>query len=427
MKKYFKKMLVVVLLLSLASCAKREDTGIVTLRWGSDSNPLRKEQIERFERANPGIKVNLDWSSGGLDKILTQTAGGSPPDLFDIYLPEHLGIFAGKGAILDITDYCKRDNVNLKDIWEGCAPMMYYDDRVYAFPANAGTIVLFYNKGLLDEEGIPYPDNTWTWDTFLEAAEKLTKIDPQRKVYRQCGTIVSWALEVFLPYQYGADFYSEDGKKCVCDSEGYKKAYRFMYDLIHKYRVAPTQSEGKSMAGGTSFESEGLNIFCAGKVGLFFYGRWGVITLRKVKDLDWAVAPVPYPVGEERVTFFGSRSTAISSKTKHPEEAFTFLKFLLSRDYNETIASGGDNFPAVISLCESDFFLNDPLHPEETQNQVYVDSVKYSRTVRLSPYFNELDVQRIKGEEIEKMWAGLQSPEEALDKIAQRVNKLIQE
>ncbi|MBT9147614.1 MAG: hypothetical protein DDT32_01376 [Syntrophomonadaceae bacterium] len=86
----------------LSSCAREGEKGVVTLRWVSDPNPLRKEQIARFEKANPGIKVNLDWGSQGMEKVLTQIAGGNPPDLFAIYYPEHLRIFAGKRTILDL-------------------------------------------------------------------------------------------------------------------------------------------------------------------------------------------------------------------------------------------------------------------------------------------------------------------------------------
>lgn len=415
------------LILNLVGCGKKEKTEVITLRWVSDPNPLRSEQIERFEKANPGIKINLDWASQGMEKILVQSAGGNPPDLFDCYSPEQLRIFAKKGAILDITDYCQRYNVNLKDIWEGCYPYMYYNDRVYAFPTNAATIVLFYNKKLFDKEGIPYPDGTWTWDTFLDAAKRLTKIDPKKKIYKQFGTGIGH-LEQFLPWQYGADFYSLDGKRCTCNSEGYKKAYRFIYDLRYKYHVSPTPSEMQSMASEVAGWGQGeLNLFCGGNLAMFFYGRWGIINMRKVKDLEWGIAPVPYPKGGKRVTWFASRSTAISSKCKHPEEAFRFLKFLLSKDYNETIVHGGDSFPAVISLCKSDFFLYDPAYPKENQNHIYIDAVDYSRSFRLSPYFNELEVERIKKEERDKMWAGLQTPEETLDKIAKRVNELISE
>lgn len=413
----------------LSGCAKKGEKGIVTLRWVTDPNPLRQEQIARFEKVNPGIKINLDWTSGGTEKILVQTAGGNPPDLFDCYGPGQLRIFAKKGALLDVTDYCKRDKVNLKDIWPQCNGSIYYKDRVYAIPTNVGAVVLFYNKKLFDKEGIPYPDSTWTWDKFLEAAQRLTKIDPEKKRYVQFGTGFDW-LDSFLPWQYGTSYYSKDGKKCICDSEKYKKAIKFMNDLRYKYHVTPTPSEMQSIASAQGWGQGELNLFSAQSLAMFFCTRYAIISLRKMKDLEWGIAPVPYLKGEKRVTYFGARSSVISSKSKHPEEAFKFLKFLLTKDYNETIAHGGDGCPAVISLCKSDFFLYDPAYPKETHNQVHIDAITDSRPEEFSLYFSEFEIEkeRIKVEEIVgKMWTGLQSPEETLDKVAQKMNSLIKE
>lgn len=410
----------------VGGCGKKPAENMVTLRWVSDPNPLRKEQIARFEKVNPGIKINFDWASSSLQKVLTQTAAGVPPDLIDCHFPDIFRIFAQKGALLDITDYCKNDKVNLKDIWEGCSPWMYYKDRVYAIPTNAGTVVLFYNKKIFDKEGIPYPDETWTWDKFLEVAKRLTKVDPQKRVYHYFGTGFD-QLETFLPWQYGGSFYSEDGKGCICNSPAYKDAYRFIYDLRYKYHVTPTPEETQSMDTSSAVKGWGineLNLFSSGRLAMLFSGRYGIINMRKVKDLEWGVAPVPYPKFGKRVTFFAARSTGISPYTKHPEDAFKFLKFLLTEDYNQTVTHGGDGIPAVISLAQSNLFLYDSAYPKEDQNKVFLDAVKYSRTIHLSPYFDEIEVGKIRGEELDKMWARLQGPEETLDNIAQRVNKL---
>ena len=107
--------LILILLIFLSGCAKQEK-GVVTLRWVSDPNPIRKEQIALFEKTYPMIKVNLDWTSAGLEKILTQIAGGAAPDLIDIHSRATFNIFAEKGVLLDLTPYCKKYNVDLEDL-----------------------------------------------------------------------------------------------------------------------------------------------------------------------------------------------------------------------------------------------------------------------------------------------------------------------
>ncbi|MCD6220067.1 extracellular solute-binding protein [Candidatus Calescamantes bacterium] len=105
--------------------AKKENEGIVTSRWVLDPNPARKKQISLFEKVYSGIKVNLEWTSAGLEKILVQMAGGSPPDLIDIHSRINFNILMGKKVMVDITPYC--ENINLEDFW-----LQYLDEMEYA-------------------------------------------------------------------------------------------------------------------------------------------------------------------------------------------------------------------------------------------------------------------------------------------------------
>ena len=33
---------------------------------------------------------------------------------------------------------------------------------------------MYYNKDMFDKYKLPYPDETWDWDKYLEVAKKLT-------------------------------------------------------------------------------------------------------------------------------------------------------------------------------------------------------------------------------------------------------------
>ena len=64
--------------------------GQVALRmstWGNDSRlKLTEEAIAAFEKANPGITVQVENSEFGSywDKLATQTAGGDAPDVIQM-------------------------------------------------------------------------------------------------------------------------------------------------------------------------------------------------------------------------------------------------------------------------------------------------------------------------------------------------------
>jgi ABC-type glycerol-3-phosphate transport system substrate-binding protein len=49
--------------------------------------------------------------------------------------------------------------------------------RVQTIPVSAAYHVIYYNKTLFDAAGLPYPENGWTLDQFLAAAQQLTRRD----------------------------------------------------------------------------------------------------------------------------------------------------------------------------------------------------------------------------------------------------------
>jgi multiple sugar transport system substrate-binding protein len=425
-------------LIFFSGCVKkREESGVITLRWVTDANPARKEQIAVFEKLNPGIKVKWDWSTrqGGHQKVITQIAAGTPPDLIDVSGPEILKIYAQKGVLLNLTPYCEKYDIDLSIFWRQCGTTefgygnrMYYDGKPYAFPMNAGPIVMFYNKKLFDEAGVPYPKGNWTWDDALEIAKKLTIVDRERKRFKQFGLCFGGlGYGGFAPlfWQFGAEFYSSDGKKCIINSEEGKKALRFLYDLRYEHHVVPTEVDSQSMAGaGTGYGGGDLDMFCAGKFAMMPYGRWGVISTRKVKDLDWGA--VPLPKEKHQVTYFVSRTVGIAKGGKHPDAAFQFLKYLTGKEYNRLLSHDGDNLPPVMSIAKSDIFLYDPAYPEENDaNKVFLEAVSHSRIQFVSPYISGIEEGRIWQMEMDLMWIKRQTPEETLDKVAQQINALL--
>lgn len=420
--------ILVVFFSGMTGCARREREvdERIALRWVSDPNPARQEQIALFEEVHPGIRIDLDWASVGLESILVQIAGGNPPDLFDIHSPVHFNIFAERGVLLDVTPYVEKHQVDLADFWPQCKPWMIHQDRVYAFPTNATPFVLFYNRRLFDEAGVDHPDETWTWEDMLEAAKKLTRVDPVTGRAEQFGIL--WEEPDILIWQNRGNKFTPDGRRSTINSPEAKEAVRFMYDLRFTYHVMPTPSEMMSMASATGWGWGGLNLFAGESIAMLPLGRWGIIQFRRNKDLDWDIAPLPKrKEGVERANLFLTRTTGISRDTKHPEAAFKFLYFLRSEEYNKLVSRGGDSLPASISMAKSDIFLHDPDHPRETRNQLYLDQLKYARNREVSPYVCALEVERITVFEYERMWARVQTPEETLDNIARRINALIEE
>ena len=397
--------------------------GKTVMRWVVDPNPIRKEQIKLFESRHPDIHVINDPGAEA-QRLLTQLAGDVPPDVMALYDPQSIRLFAKNDVLLDLGPYVEKYKLPVDRLYPNLKPYIYYEGKIVGIPENCGPYVLFYNKKLFREAGLPYPKPGWTWDECLETSKKLTKyrIANSRKIPIQKGLYVGTYNWWFFIWMHGGRLFSEDGKTCLMDSEAVKKGVRFWADLRLKHHVVPTTSEAQSMAPTGAWGSDAL-LFREGKVAMMISGRWLSIQYREQKDLDWDVVSVPH--GPNRVTLLASKCYSIPKTCRHREAAIKFIKHLLGKENQLLVANYGDGMPSLNDPEIAKAFLYNPDYPNEMNNKLHLDEMKYARVQEYSPYINILDVTAIMGVELDKMWLEEQTPDEACDAIAKRINTVI--
>jgi len=408
-------------LLLVFGCTPRQSVdGRRVVRWVVDPNPVREDQIRGFDDTHGrDIRVNLD-PDAGRQKVLTQLAGRIYPELFAIYDPATVQVFARKGVLTDLRPYMEKAGISLDDFWPQLAPYMTYNGKVVGLPDNCGTYVVFYNRRLFREAGLPYPRPDWTWDELTHAARKLTVKDRRgRTAQFGIGYIEPW----MILWQYGARMYSDDGKRCTINSPEAKAGAKFWASFRLTEHITPLPSEEQGLATMGAWGGAGM-LFKAEKIGMHVVGRWMSVEYRKNKDLDWDVAPIPQS-GKVKASLLASKAYAIPKGNQNKDAAFTFLKYLMSKRNQLIVASTGDGIPSIRKYAESPEFLHNPDYPNEKNNQVYLDDMQYGRSPEVSPYISELDATAIFNEEMDLMWQRKQTPEDACNRIAERVNAII--
>jgi ABC-type glycerol-3-phosphate transport system substrate-binding protein len=201
-----------------------------------------------------------------------------------------------------------------------------------------------------------------------------------------------------------------------------KKGIRFWASLRLKHHVMPTTSEAQSMAPTGAWGSDAL-LFRESKVAMTVSGRWLAIQYREQKDLDWDVTSVPH--GPNRVTLLASKCYSIPKICRNKEAAITFIRHLLGKENQLLVANYGDGIPSMNTPEITKAFLFNPDYPNERNNKLHLDEMRYARVQELSPYINNLDVNAIMSVELDRMWLGEQTPDQACDRIAQRINAVI--
>jgi multiple sugar transport system substrate-binding protein len=144
--------------------------------WGNDDRAQRTLQvIELFEAAYPEINVIGEPNGGTADHfqiIDTQLAANNAPDIIQLggnwpdyqqYL-EPLNDYLGVQLLIDTPE--RFDQTAL-------IPATATDGNLYAVSLGTNTLVLVYNKTMIEAAGVPLPEDNMTWEELLDYGREL--------------------------------------------------------------------------------------------------------------------------------------------------------------------------------------------------------------------------------------------------------------
>jgi multiple sugar transport system substrate-binding protein len=323
---------------------------------GDGLKPLN-DAIAKFETKFPTVKVQLESVPQGYgDKLLTQFAAGTAPDVFQVGDGD-AAKFASQGVLEPLDPYITGDNpLDMSVFFPAVADIGKVDGKTFLLTKDYSPLVLFYNKKLFDEAGVAYPTDKWTWDDFLAAAQKLTKTDAK-------GQITQWGVQLpdgwgdwiwlrgILPiiYQGGGDIVTADGKATgAMNSEATIAAVQWYVDLFTKHKVAPTKDDVAAF--------QGTDLFQTGKVAMLWTGRWPISTYEADSSLNFSTAQLPQ--GKARGNSICWAGFAMYAKSQNKDAAWAFLKFITAEEGAQEFAKYA--FTAVKPIAELQGLATDP-------------------------------------------------------------------
>jgi multiple sugar transport system substrate-binding protein len=218
-----------------------------------------------------------------------------------------------------------------------------YQGKTYGLPWIAQPVVLYYNPDLFSAAGVNPPDDTWTWDSFKDAAAKLTNKDAG--VY---GTSFNdWPpIQMFI-WQAGGEVISEDLSSCPIDTPEAIQGAQFYGDIIFNEEYAPAEATIKEQGFGEMAK--------AGKVAMFFGGAADDLDYAHKKDPANAVMKVALvPQGpKNRQTFSYVASTVISAKTGNADAAYQALVALSDGIHHWKVVAPRQSLATVDTIVAS--------------------------------------------------------------------------
>lgn len=395
-----------------AATGSGEATTISFLVTGSpDELDAYRAVVDAFEASQPDVRVRLVEASDNKDlmtRLGTATGGGRPPELFVMNYRNYAQL-AAKGALRPVAPMLAASSeVQADDFYPQAMDAFRWDGEQLCLPMNISSLVVYYNKDLFEQAGVPLPARGWTWDDMLAAAEALTVDADGDGTAEQYGLGVEPTVIRLAPFVWsnGGDIVDDPAaptRFTLGTPEAVEATQNFL-DLWRVHDVVPSETE---------FEAEdNESRFANGKMAMVMQSRKSVPFFRTIDDFAWDVAPLP--VYDEEANVLHSDGFCLTEAGEHPDAAWRFMEFALGPQGAPILSRTGRTVPSLRSVAESDAFLDPSKAPASAQ--VWLDNVPTIRPVPVISTWPE--VEDAVDLEIEiALWREQRSAEELAVKI----------
>lgn len=308
--------------------------------------------------------------------------------------------------------------------------LSYYvdqDNNLLSMPFNSSTPVMYYNVDMFKKAGIDRLSRTepLTWDQVGEITGKLVASGVKK------GMVTSWQSWVQvenysaihdIPFASKANGY--EGLDCELE--------------INNPQVVGHLGRLKSWMADRRFSYEGQKYqgpqaaFIGQDAAIMMESISGIGNVKKNTKFAWDLAPLPVEASMKNPqnSIIGGASLWVMKghAKKDYKGVAAFLNFLAQNDMQELWHKETGYLPITItayeSLKEKDYFEENPYQEVGIKQMTRRKPTKNSRGIRLG-YF--IQIRNIINEEMELIWNGSKSPQEAMDDAVARGNEKLRE
>lgn len=331
----------------LGACGRKTaNDGKIVLRYlaAPDVGGFSKAIIERFERENPGVRVEMIEGPADSDTRANMYAASfmGEEDTYDLAYMDVVWVakFASQSWLAPLDERVPK---SLRaDLLEGGVAAGTYEGRLYALPVQADAGVLYYRKDLLAERGLRPPSS---WAELARDAAALKTADRAGFVFqgKQYEGLVCVFLE--LVWGFGGDLIDAEGRVRIAEPPAVA-ALQALVDAIHRSGAAPK-------AVLTYQEEEARQAFQQGRA--VFMRNWPYawpLMQAPGSPVRGRVGLIPMVAGPggSRAATLGGWMFGVSRFSRHPEEAWKLAEFFASPESERLALEKGGILPSRKSL-----------------------------------------------------------------------------
>jgi len=316
--------------------------------WGNQvRNERTQEALAKFAETDGGITVNSQFFQWGdyWDKLATLAAGKKLPDLIQMD-HSYIGSYVEKEQLLDLKPYIDSGALDVSNIADTVLEMGEIDGGIYGIAAGINAPCLFYNKTVLEEQGITLKDNM-TFDEFIEVAKEVAEKTGYKAQYFSTAYGVDsdvWArskdlriVEKAIPGT-AADY--------VDYFASYEKGIQDGWHASPEYVMDSSAVEESPMVYGSSPETMTWCTINASNMLIAYQSA-------AAEGTEIAITTVPTSDPTKSNFLKASQYFSLSANTENPEEAIKVLNYLINSIEANEILLGERGIPASSEVSEA--------------------------------------------------------------------------
>lgn len=322
--------------------------------WSNQRHDMEyvQQKIDEFNSTNDmNIEVSYEAMTENYDNNLELSfQSNQAPDIFRA--KSEITPYIKKDMIIPLDEYLTDEDREKYGDTLGVQNINMYDGKIYSLPQFGNTFRLIYNKDVFEKAGLDPEAPPKSMEELREYAKIITEKLSSEGVY---------GFAMNLKNSYSALYRSLDEVARLSDMFYYDfEEGKYNFDEYAKIAqvFADMYQDGSFFPGCESLDIDPLRAqFALGNIGMYMSGYWEVAVYDSQfpTEQNWAASVLPtYDGVVDGVNTMNSagRSFVISSQTKHPKEAYEFMKFMTSDDYMIGYHEQGYGIIVVPSVAE---------------------------------------------------------------------------
>jgi len=328
---------IVLVLLGIGLVSAQEPVNLVFWSMWNETEGqalVLQDAIARYQEAHPNVTISAVWN-GRQNQTLVRTAlsGGTVIDIVDQDADQIAGGLMREGFGLALDDYLAQPALDheepLKDVFlPGTLDMFSMDGQTYLLPYIYNVVAFWYDKRSFADAGIEVPT---TWDELLAACDALNAAGyaPIAAEGNEPGYSAFYLTE-FLARMKGVGWL----RQAAADPTGEMWKDPAVIDAAQKTRdlwdknCIPPETLGYVWP-------QGQQTLATGMASMELVGSWLPVELQTMTDPDFQWGGFAFPnidggAGSSTDVYALLLSFMINKDTAHPDEAFDFLRFIMT-------------------------------------------------------------------------------------------------